>query len=111
MALRARIETPEVWRNLRADFRGVPNRDGLHAATDFGPVGGDASSHAQFKALAKRGGLALGAAQDEALKAWLTAVAEYLKRARRPWLHRTQVQPGALIAIGNDDYAWRDPDG
>ena len=69
-------------------------------ASDGNISGGDASLRAQYTHLATRGGLALGGGSDDAFRAWLAAVRDYLKEERSPWytedLEVEHVEPGPI---------------
>ena len=109
-AARDRMQPPSFWRDLGAEFRGLP--DPVWANTDAparlhmsnGKVrGGDASLCAQFKHVAGRGGMALCAEQGfgadlfDAVWMWDDAVMAYLKEEKNPWYtecRSTRWKPG-----------------
>jgi hypothetical protein len=105
---RAAASPPELWRELKAAFRKLPD---LSVDVIFGLHGGDQPSTEVFKILARRGGLALGYERDDAFRGWLVEVARYLREGRSTSIYANRVQPDDLIALGNDDYALRGADG
>lgn len=87
------MQLSHFWRELRTEFQALADSVCEHTGAqsrlqgwEADVVGGDASTRAQFRQLAKRGGVALGADLDDALERWLTAVREYLQREGIPWL-------------------------
>jgi hypothetical protein len=89
------MQQPSFWRQLRTDFRDLPDSVWSHEqapdrlqAFDSVVVGGDSSIRAQFKHLAGRGGVALGASLDEAARAWLEVLRDYLEAEGSPWFEK-----------------------
>ena len=91
------MQEPSFWRDLRLEFQGLPDPVWSHqeapgrlyaSGPDIG--GGDSSLRAQFRHLATRGGVALGAGRDDALRAWLATVRDYLTEERSPWCTESQ---------------------
>ena len=109
-AARDRMQPPAFWRDLGAEFQGLPdsvwaNRDApdrLHMS-DGKVRGGDVSLRSRFKDVAGRGGMALCAEQGssadclDALWVWEDAVMAYLKEEKNPWyteVRSTRWKPG-----------------
>ena len=91
------MQEPSFWRDLRLEFQGLPDPVWSHQEAPgrlqaSGPdiAGGDSSLRAQFRHLATRGGVALGAGRDDALRAWLATVQDYLTEERSPWCTESQ---------------------
>ena len=93
------MQEPSFWRDLRLEFQGLPDPVWSHkeapgrlqaSEPDFDIGGGDSSLRAQFRHLATRGGVALGVGRDDALRAWLATVRDYLKEERSPWCTESQ---------------------
>ena len=109
-AARDRMQPPSFWRDLGAEFRGLPdpvwaNRDAPDRLRMFNAEvrGGDASLRGQFKHVAGRGGMALSAEQGfgadllDAVWMWDDAVTAYLKEETNPWyreVRSTRWKPG-----------------
>ena len=127
------MQPPSFWRDLKAQFQGLPDPVWAHRdAPDRlqisnGKVrGGDASLRARFKDVAGRGGMALcaeqGASADllDALWVWEDAVMAYLREEKNPWYtecRSTRWKPGpakkqelalSVIRPRHDerDYTW-----
>ena len=104
------MQPPSFWRDLRAEFRGLPdpvwaNKDAPdRLQISNGKVrGGDKSLRAQFKHVADLGGMALCAEQGfgadlfDAAWMWDDAVTAYLKEEKSPWyteFRSTRWKPG-----------------
>ena len=91
------MQEPSFWRDLRLEFQGLPDPVWSHQEAPgrlqaSGPdiAGGDSSLRAQFRHLATRGGVALGAGRDDALRVWLATVWDYLTEERSPWCTESQ---------------------
>ena len=91
------MQEPSFWRDLRLEFQGLPDPVWSHteapgrlqaSGPDIG--GGDSSLRAQFRHLATHGGVALGVGRDDALRAWLATVRDYLTEERSPWCTESQ---------------------
>ena len=109
-AARDRMQPPSFWRDLGAEFRGLPdpvwaNKDAPdRLQISNGKVrGGDKSLRAQFKHVADLGGMALCAEQGfgadlfDAAWMWDDAVTAYLKEEKSPWyteFRSTRWKPG-----------------
>ena len=90
------MEAPAFWRDLQAQFLALPDvgggrqLDAIQGDDDSntwslrgGPVDPveRASLHDRFSALAKRGGIGIGATGDQALSAWLNLLLQKSPRA------------------------------
>ena len=93
------MQEPSFWRDLRLEFQGLPDPVWSHteapgrlqaSGPDFDIGGGDSSLRAQFRHLATHGGVALGVGRDDALRAWLATVRDYLTEERSPWCTESQ---------------------
>lgn len=82
------VDAAAFWSTLRTGFHNIPDRD-LYVDTHLVLVG-DQASRRLVTEWATCGGVALGAALPTAFDAWVSAVAEALKRSESPWLHRPQ---------------------
>ena len=104
------MQPPSFWRNLEAQFQGLPDPvwahrdapDRLHLS-DGKVRGGDASLRARFKNVAGLGGMALcaeqGASADvfDGVWMWEDAVTAYLEEEKNPWYtecRSTRWKPG-----------------
>ena len=106
------MQPPSFWRDLGAEFQGLPDSVWANRAaparlhmSDGKVRGGDASLRSRFKDVAGRGGMALCAEQGssadrlDALWVWEDAVRAYLKEEKNPWyreVRSTRWKPGPV---------------